>query len=52
MQCINDIKSGLLLVCENGISPHKWSVVRLRPAEGTLPLEVATLALKTAATGH
>jgi len=44
MQCIYDIKSGLLLVCENGISPHKWSVgtVHLRPVEGTLPLGVAT----------
>jgi len=49
-----DIKSGLLLVRENEISLHKWSVgtAHLCTAEGTLPLGVATLALKTAEIVH
>ena len=50
MRHIYDIKSGLLLVRENEISLHKWSVgtAHLRTVEGTLPLGVATLTLKIA----
>jgi len=51
MQYIYDIKSELLLVRENEISLHKWSVgtAYLCTTEGTLPLGVATLTLKTIA---
>jgi len=54
MRYIYDIRSGLLLVRENEISLHKWSVgaAHLRIVEGTLPLGVATLTLKTAAVEH
>jgi len=52
MQFIYDIK--LLLVRENEISLHKWSVgtAHLRTVEGKLPLGVVTLTLKTAAIEH
>jgi len=45
MRYVYDIKSGLLLVRENEISLHKWSVgtAHLRTVEGALPLGVATL---------
>ena len=51
---IYDIISGLLLVHENEISLHKWSVdtAHLHTVEGTLSLGVATLTLKTAAIEH
>jgi len=54
MRYIYDIKSGLLLVRESEISLHKWSVstAHLRAVEGTLPLGVATLTLKTASIEH
>jgi len=54
MRYIYDNKSALLLVRENEISLHKWSVgtAHLRTAEGTLPLGVATLTLKTAGVEH
>jgi len=52
MPYIHDIKSGLLLVRENEISLHKWSIgtAHLRTVKGTLSLGVATLTLKIAAT--
>jgi len=54
MRYIYDIKSGLLLVRENEISFHKWSVgtAHLRTVEGTLSVGVATLTLKTASIEH
>jgi len=54
MRHINDIKFELLLVRENEISLHKWSVgtAHLCTVERTLPLGVATLTLKTAAIEH
>jgi len=54
MRHIDDIKSGLLLGRENEISLHKWSVgtAYLRTVEGTPPLGIATLALKTTGTEH
>jgi len=54
MRYIYDIKSGLLLVRENEILLHKWSVgtAHLRNVEGTLPLVVATLTLNTTAIEH
>jgi len=49
MRHIYDIKSGLLLVHENEISLHKWSVgtAHLRTVEGTLSLGVETLNIET-----
>jgi len=54
MRYIYDIKSGLLLVRENEISLHKWSVgtAHLRTVEAKLPLGVATLTLKTDGIEH
>ena len=55
MLYIYDIKSvGQLLVRENEISLHKWSVgpAHLQTVEGTLPLKVATITLKIAAIEH
>jgi len=54
MRHIYDIKSRLLLVRENEISLHKWSVgtAHLHTVEGALPLGVATLRLKTAGIEH
>jgi len=51
MRYIYDIKSGLLLVRENEVSIHKCSVgtALLHTEERSLPLGLATLALKTAA---
>jgi len=49
-----DLKSGMLLVCENEISLHNWSVgtAHLCTLNGTFPLGVATLRLKSTGIEH